>query len=425
MPNQKIFCNVPWTNTHVYWDGQFGMCCFEAHPPADRTYNLKFYSVNDWHTSQPMTDFRQRILGDDPLPECSRCYKEEAHGHESKRIKENFKTAIFTEQAFDRSFVQSPWYEHFTATTNQQPREWHVDFGNECNLACKMCFPGASSRIAQQFSKWGLLESPPSNWTTDPEKWQRFIDSVDATKKIHRIHVMGGEPTVNKKYVEFVQHLVDQGRTDISMSFVSNGTVINHDLIKLLKKFKEVNIEISLESINANNHYIRQGSDTAAVRSNISWLRNNTFFQIVLRSVPQLLSINNYDQYIRWAFDQKLSIQSIPVQMPAYLAINVLPRDMRLQFVEQYQQVKDYIVSQSDDIKTIAVGRDESRLGSQLARECDAMISLLSEKEPSNVQSLRSTLIEWLVRWDKVYNLDAREYYPEYKEFLEKYGYNN
>jgi len=423
MSNSKIFCSVPWTNTHVYWNGRFGMCCSEVHPPANQTHNLKFYSVANWYNSKPLVDFRQRILGDQPLSECSTCYKEESHGHESRRIRENFKVGIFTEQAFDRSYQESEWREHFTATTRQQPRDWHIDFGNECNLACKMCYPKASSKIAQQHVKWGILESTPVNWTTDPVQWKQFIDSVDSTKEIHRIHVMGGEPVINKRYMEFVCHLVDQGRTDISMSFVSNGTVINHDLIDLLTNFKEVNIEISLESINDNNHYIRQGSNTAQVIDNIRWLVTNTSFQIVLRSVPQLLSVNNYDQYIQWAFDRKLSIQSIPLQSPAYMAINVLPWDIRAGLVEQYNRVKEYIESNTDSIKTITTGRDTSRLGPQLVRECDMIISQLQAPTPSNVHALRSTLVEWLLRWDKINDLDAREYYPEYTEFLESYGY--
>jgi len=423
MPDKKIFCNVPWTNVHIYWDGAYGMCCAETRPPEDKTHNLKFYSVADWYNSKPITNFRNRVLGDQSLKECANCYFEESHGHESRRVRENFKTAIFTEQAFDRSYKESQWREHFTTTTNQMPRDWHVDFGNECNLACKMCYPKASSRIAQQYVKWGLSENAPTNWTSDPVQWQSFIDSVDSTKEIHRMHVMGGEPMINKRYVEFVQHLVDQGRTDISMSFVSNGTIINHDLIKLLKKFKEVNIEISLESINDNNHYIRQGSNTAQTIDNINWLGSNTFFQIVLRSVPQLLSVNNYDQYIRWAFERKFSIQSIPLNRPKYLAINLLPQDIKHKLIQQYVETKEYIESKTDGTKTISTGRDTSRLGFQLSRECDTIINQLNSPTPSNVQVLRSTLVDWLMRWDKVYNLDAREYYPEYTKFLEQYGY--
>jgi hypothetical protein len=49
---------------------------------------------------------------------------------------------------------------------------------------------------------------------------------------------------------------------------------------------------------------------------------------------------------------------------------------------------------------------------------------MLDQPEPNNVEELRTILIDWLIRWDKVYKLDAREYYPEYLDFLEKYGYH-
>jgi hypothetical protein len=186
---------------------------------------------------------------------------------------------------------------------------------------------------------------------------------------------------------------------------------------------KKVDIEISLESINDNNHYIRQGSNTAQVIDSIRWLGMNTVFQVVLRSVPQLLSVNNYDQYIKWAFDRKLSIQSIPLQRPSYLAINVLPWEIRSSLIERYRQTKDYIASNTNDTKTIATGRDTSRLGVQLIRECDMIVNQLEAPAPSNEQALISMLVYWLMRWDKIYGLDAREYYPEYTKFLEQNGY--
>ena len=73
---------------------------------------------------------------------------------------------------------------------------------------------------------------------------------------------------------------------------------------------------------------------------------------------------------------------------------------------------------------TIAVGRDISRLDQQLVRECDVMLSLLDSPEPADVEQQRHTLIEWMMQWDKQFNFDARTFYPEYKEFLESYGYS-
>ena len=96
MANKKIFCNVPWTNMHLYWDGTYGACCSERMPPIGTKYNIKNTSLINWYSSDTIKSFRSRILSDNQLPECNGCYIEESNGHESRRIKENFKSVIFT-----------------------------------------------------------------------------------------------------------------------------------------------------------------------------------------------------------------------------------------------------------------------------------------------------------------------------------------
>jgi molybdenum cofactor biosynthesis enzyme MoaA len=427
MPNQKIFCSVPWTDTHLYWDGSYGACCSEYKKPEGKEYNLKNTSLVQWYTSDTMRNFRSRIIGDTPLPECTACYHEEKNGHESRRIRENFKTSIFTEQAFDKSFHQSPWRDYFTEETNQLPINWHLDFGNECNLACKMCHPNASSKIAHHYSSWNIAYEKKSNWSNDEQSWNQLINNIKNTKGIHRIHVMGGEPVINKKFTQFVDWLITNKYTNLSLSFVSNGTIIDQTLIDKLKLFDSADIEISIESIHQNNHYIRQGSITESTLFNINNILNQQSekLKLVLRTVPQLLNINNYHELILFAFERNLSIQSIPLTTPNYLMIQVLPYEIRQQFKQNYINTKNIILSQQTNIaNTIAVGRDTSRLGIQLVRECDTVLTMLDQPEPNNVEELRTILIDWLIRWDKVYKLDAREYYPEYLDFLEKYGYH-
>lgn len=427
MPNQNIFCAVPWHNTHLYWDGTYGVCCSESQKPIGAHYNIKNTDVVKWYDSDTIKHFRQRLLGDERLPECSNCYKEEIHGHESRRIRENYKVAIFTEQAFDKSYDQSPWKKNFNTHTNKLPIDWHIDFGNECNLACKMCYPRASSKIAAQYDKWNISYQKNKNWINDDTSWQQFLDNVKLVPNLHRIHVMGGEPFVNKKFTLFVKWLLDNNLTNISLSFVTNGTILNNELIADLKKFAKVDIEISVESISDNNHYIRQGSQTEQIWKNIQYLHSlqDDSFTIVLRSVPQLLNINNYHLYIDKAFEMGVSIQSIPLINPEYLAISVLPYDIRQSFRNNYVKTKEKILEKSQhNFKTISVGRDTSRLSLQLTRECDTAIAFLDSAEPDNKELLRQELVEWLVKWDRVYQLNALDFYPEYRNFLLSYGYS-
>jgi sulfatase maturation enzyme AslB (radical SAM superfamily) len=358
------------------------------------------------------------------LASCAGCYYEEQHGYESRRVKENFKSVIFTELSFDRSFEQSPGRDAFVPVAKKSAIDWHVDLGNECNLSCKMCNPKASSKISSAYVKWGLIPaSANQNWTANATAWDNFKKSILATPGLNRMHFMGGEPLLNKRFPELLDFLLDSNPT-MSISFVSNGTMINESIVERLKQFRTCDIEISLESIHSNNHYIRQGSVTSEVINNIKWLctHQSDQFQVVLRCVPQLLNVNNYDQYLRWAWQHNLSVQGIPLTDPAYLQISVLPYDMRQQLIPQYTALADEL-QQHVLVNMLTTGRNVKNLAQGLLRECNAVISMLTAPEPDNVVELRKQLIHWLVRWDREFGLDAREFYPEYNDFLVDHGY--
>lgn len=421
---------MPWTNLHIYWDGSYGACCSERMRPHSEPekYNLKTMNVAEWYNSKPIIKIREQIKGDSPLPLCSSCYKEEANGYESRRIRENLKTVIFTEQAFERSYEQSTFIDDFRASdnqTNRRPVDWHIDFGNECNFACKMCNPKASSKISALYDKWGLQSaSSNSNWTLNETSWNNFQTNILEAKNLNRLHFMGGEPLLNKKFKPLLRFLLEN-KPDISLSFVNNGSFITDDLIELLQQFKSCDVEVSLESIHNNNEYIRQGANTELILSNIQKLKRaeSDTFQVVLRSVPQLLNVNNYDEYIKYAWDNQLSIQGIPLTGPAHLQISVLPIEIRQALIPKYQKLRETFAD-SEDFKTIITGRNVGGLSQQLRRECDTIITMLSAPEPENVSELRQELREWLVRWDREYKLDARAYYPEYRDFLDSIGYD-
>ena len=414
---------MPWHNSHLYWDGTYGACCSEIKKPLGEQKNISSTSLVEWYSSDTMKNFRNRILGDQPLPECITCYKDEEYGLESRRIRENYKVAIFTEQAFDESFKQSPWYTEFVEDTDRLPIDWHVDFGNECNLACKMCHPRASSKIADLYTKWNATWDKKPNWVNSEESWTQFLDNVKSAEKLHRIHVMGGEPTINKRFHQFIDWLIDNKLTHISLSFVSNGTQINQPLVDKLKKFSRADIEISVESVDRTNDYVRHGGDYKQIWDNIETLakQQSEKFSIVLRSVPQLFSINTYHQYLQKAQKLNLSVQSIPLNWPEYLSAKLLPLPLKEKYINNFVQLKTELQLNVDE-KTISVGRDTSRLIHQLIRECDVMVSLL-QSPVTDIDNLRKDLIKNIVQWDTHFKLDAREYYPEYREFLEAYGY--
>lgn len=430
MTNKSIFCNVPWSNVHIYWDGTFGICCSEKQKPYNennKEFSLEHYTIPDWFNTLPIREFRTNILSDKQLPACAACYFEESHGYESRRIKENFKSVIFTELAFDKSYEQSPWNKKFefskiSGHTDLIPIDWHVDFGNECNLACKMCNPNASSMIASIMRQHNRTDVVPKvSWTNNPKSWDNFLKSVDQTD-IKRIHVMGGEPSIMKKYHEFVDYLIANDRTNLSLSFVSNGTVLNQELIDKLLKFSNVDIEISIEAVDRANNYIRLGSEIDVLLKNIETIKSyqGEKLQLIMRTVPQLLSISRYAKLVRFAWDNKFIIEGIPLTRPRFMRIDVLPKEYRQTLIEDLEILQKEI-SKEITMNTIQNGRSLGTLPEKLSRECLAIISMLKHDDPENVEELRKQFVAHNSFWDKQYKLKTEDYIPEIAHFIKEW----
>jgi organic radical activating enzyme len=439
MPNHNVFCVVPWTNVHVYHDGSLGICCAESHKLYDKNdtnFNLKNMTLSEWYNQKPATEFRKDMFGDSLVSECSTCMYREELGFLSKRIRANYQTVIFTDKKhFDKSYTQSTGYKTFetskvTGETSHTPFEWHIDFGNECNLACKMCRPEESSKIGAQYRQWNLIPVDSNifnNWSDDDIAWNNLIRSFDEAHNLIKLHIMGGEPLMSKKFLEFIDYVISTGRNKyIELGFVTNATLITQAHIDKFKQFKTCNIEISLEALDKTNDYIRQGSNVDHTMKNVKMLLDNRTdkLKLVMRSVPQLLNATSYINYIRWCYDKQVSVDSLALKNPAYLQVQVLPKEIKERLIPRYTELLEFFTGlKTDTFTTIISGRNDTKIVQILEQEVNGMLRLLTAPEPPNVEELRYELVEWLQRWDKVYNLDALDYYPEYAEFLKHYGY--
>ena len=237
MTDKNIFCNAPWYELQIYWDGSLGFCCQEDHKlypdNLSRHYNVGQMTIAEWFDSEPMRAARLGMLGSKPNSICRRCYHEQEHNGTSRRHKSNQKSVIFTKTAFNESYQQSPGYIKFESSrTNQgaydgMPIDLHIDLGNYCNLACKMCRPQASSVIAAQEVKWGnkdALQYVGTDWTRDEAVWSRVLNELASIPNLNNIHFMGGETLITKRFEDFVDYMIARGRTDLHFSFVTNGT---------------------------------------------------------------------------------------------------------------------------------------------------------------------------------------------------------
>lgn len=431
MISENIFCNVPWFECHIYWDGSLGICCEESHKlydAAESQYNIKDISIKDWYNSQPVIDFRQNILDNKPLSACRACYEKEKFHGSSRRTRNLSKSVIF-QKAFHDSFTQSPHFKFFKqdGLTDLLPVDLHIDLGNFCNLACKMCSAKASSTIASQEIKWGIESSRNllgQDWTKNDKVWQKFLKEILSFPNLKNIHFMGGETILTPRFEQFVDFLVDHKRFDLSISFVTNGTSYKPDLIRKMTNFKRVGIEISIETLDQRNDYIRQGSKLDIIIENIKKYQsicNNNSITVTLRPTVSALSIGNYISLLEFALTNKCLIKSNWCLNPSFLNPNVLPQHVKKLYHKKYK-----VFFENFGNLNFAKDFNESDPNNYLNcvyKEVLSIMQALDYKNPINVDIELEKLVQHCVKWDKIYDLNAKELYPELSEVWTKYGY--
>jgi len=428
--NPNIFCNTPWYELHIYWDGSLGICCQEYHKlyDPDPQYNIARMSIAEWFNSVPVQKFRQQVLGDNPVSACTRCHLEEQLDGNSRRIKSNQKSAIFR-QAFSESFAQSPGHKHFdpSGITVTHPIDIHIDLGNYCNLACKMCNSRTSSTIASQEVKWGIESSRQylgTDWTQNTQAWNNFLQQLLDIPKLNNIHFMGGETLLTRRFEDLVDYMIKHDRLDLCFSFVTNGTVFRPELMDKLKLFRRVGIEVSIETVDAHNAYQRQGTDTKQVLANLdryqTWC-NGSNITLTVRPAISLLTIGYFSELLQYCLDRNLLVKSLLVNRPEFLDPVILPKPVKQQYLKNYQS----LMTQLDNIQVpIDYNASDPHNYALIVKEQAQMcINILSMPEPDNVNELRQLMVDHCRRWDHVYGYDARALYPELEQVWDQHGY--
>ena len=416
MSLDKVFCTMPWMEVHINADGSYQTCGDQPNRTTGtdyaNQYNINTMSVTDWINSSHQRHARLEKASGIDTPLCNQCYQEDLVGSSSKRVKENLKSKIHPLQ-FYKTYTTSPDWHHFDYSlnnqghTNYKPISYHVSLGNECNLACRMCVPWASSRVAQDRTADGTYTGPiRMNWTTNQQRWDELIDLMCNTDNLQFVHVIGGEPLINPMFENLADRLIAAGRTNIYFGFTTNGTILNLKLIEKLKVFRHLEIGMSIECTGKLNNYIRKGCNTEQVLDNIKEYakhREESHVYVTVRPVPSALSVHKLDDLYRWCLEQQLDVLTNFLFNPQYLQIRHLPQIVKNRLLEQYAKW-EYSISATEESNP----RDPNRYKEHIDEEIRAVITALKmESDPTITKTMYQKLEGWA--WFK--DPDIRNYF--------------
>jgi pyruvate-formate lyase-activating enzyme len=408
MDNSKIFCTVPWFEVHINANGTYHTCGAQPNPGSMlfplgwvEKHNVHSMRLEDWINGEYQRRVRLDKLNGVHEPRCQICYNEELAGSSSKRLRENLKSKI-NDAEFTLTYQASPDLEHFEFSRTSQgyadilkPVSYHMSLGNECNYACKICGPWASSKLAVEGLQDGSYSGPARlNWTEDETAWKNVTDYICNTENLQFVHLIGGEPYMNPKFEELIDKLIAARKTNIYLGFTTNGSIVDTNLIKKLNVFRHVDIGISIECMGALNGYIRKGSKTNEVLDNIDLYlkyRKEAHVYITVRPVPSALSVHTLIELYQWCVDRKIDVMTNILTSPKHLQIRQLPRDIKDGLLTKYQQWK-----YSMPMPGMGNPRDPTRFREHIDAEIRTVIYWLQQdSDPEQSKKLYDAITVW------------------------------
>ncbi|CAB4129033.1 Radical_SAM domain containing protein [uncultured Caudovirales phage] len=416
MQVKDVFCNIPWTEVHINADGTYHTCGSQPNPMSltlrGQVYNVRNMSIEEWINSDYQCTARKNKVKGISEPLCGQCYAEDAMGSSSKRVKENLKSGI-SDLNFVKDYQQSVDRKSFDLSeqnnglTDMEPYSFHMSLGNECNLACRMCGPTASSKIAVNEIQAGTYHGPARmNWTTNQEAWDNVVNFICNTQILKFVHIIGGEPLMNPKFEELVDRLIAAGKTDIYFGFTTNGTMINIPLLEKLQAFRHVDIGVSIETIGELNDAIRDGSSTKTVLDNIDTYlkyRSESHVYVTVRPVPSALSVHTLDELYKWCISRELDVLTNMLTFPEYQQIRNLPKKIKARLLTQYSRWE-----YSKPMPGTSDPRDPTRFREHIDSEIRAIINCL--EQPADILKTQE-LYDKLESWGWLQNSKLKKYF--------------
>jgi len=329
MPDYKhlentTWCSMAWMHQFIDPQGRVKPCCrFSMPKDIEQENNLNKQSLSDIFYGDFMNDVREKMINNQQVPGCIRCYQEEASGKFSLRERYNQMPELHPDNLIDDlSKPDIRWME--------------LAISNDCNLVCRMC----DSRYAW---KWFEDEKELYGTTFSKDKFTKSdIGSIDKfLDKIVHIKFTGGEPLIIPDHFKLLDKLSQQDNVgSIYLNYSTNLTINpKQDTIDKWKKFKYIEFACSFDGIGPTWELIRYPSkwETAEkVTQNFLKMTNDIDCRVGLRSsisvnnilnMPEAFDwwIQNWNEYASTTFSENNWINPTHVTFPNYLSTTVLP----------------------------------------------------------------------------------------------------
>lgn len=337
----KTFCALAWSHLAVDTSGNVSPCCISSSyicREDGSPYNFGKDTVDEIFNSQAYQDIRNYMLAGNPVKGCEECYHIEKFGGYSNRQSYN---DVFTD--VDGSITNITYLD--------------IRFGNKCNLACRSCSPVSSSKLQREVEQYTELKDSYQLVSKDISTWyttdvcENNLDKVIETA--NAFYLAGGEPSISKQNFDLLYKLVERKRNEEVFILVStNIMTITPKFYDLLNKFKNLQINISIDGIGKTQEYLRYPSNWHRIEQNLQKIINIENAKLIVNSVIQIpnlehcVEIFDYFENINKRSGKKLfTLSPIDLVFPEHTNLLYLPTEYK---IKCWEQIEDWSTNNNE-----------------------------------------------------------------------------
>lgn len=315
----NTFCILPFIHMQHKPSGQMKPCCrFEFHNQEYKTsagghlfdeHNLNNGStLSSSQNSELWESIRQKLLNNEAVGGCSKCYAEETKTGFSMRTDENNIRNNGKQDGPDRD-VSKPIIEYLEMT-----------FGNYCNLKCRTCNADLSSTWWEDENQLVSSGKYPDRFyylnrqghkvVNVPFNWQKE-DFVN----VKEIKFTGGEPMIHPDFLKLMDMLIEMDvAKNIKLDVFTNCSWSPGEKYRSrLRKFKSIVLSLSIDGTGKINEYIRHPSKWETVDAAVTeWLAlehaNRQAVQVIWNPTVNIYNIAYLGDMVDWWFKKNDSI---------------------------------------------------------------------------------------------------------------------
>jgi sulfatase maturation enzyme AslB (radical SAM superfamily) len=249
---------------HVDTDKKSKLCCHTPYPLTDLLIDFNHSKYNQ---------ARQKVLNNEKLLHCDKCYEAEEEGFVSLRQRtiDDVIESGKTKELFSN-------IDLFIKDQEIDPLWYDLRISNNCNLSCRMCGPKYSSTWAQR--------------NNEVNAHLGYEPDIEISPNAYKIQLAGGEPFMIKRFAAMLEKVKNK---NCEIVVNTNGTIVTDALFDQLCRFKTVQIVLSLDGYSQLNNYIRRGSNWNTIVKNIG-LFQRAGFNLLVNTVVQRDNVNHLSE---------------------------------------------------------------------------------------------------------------------------------